>query len=103
MLFATAAKSCGNDLTRRCVYDAAKKIKTWTGGGLHGTTNPGAGTSGPCDIVELATPKGFTVAPGQHPNDGIYACSPKNIYTLTGDYGKGVTLADVGQDIKNLK
>lgn len=103
LLFATAAKDCGNDLTRACVYATAKKFNTWTGGGLHGTTNPSAGTSGPCDIIEVATPKGFTVAPGQHPNDGIYACSPKNIYALTGDYGKGVTLADVGQSISNLK
>ena len=103
LLFATAAKHCGNDLTRQCVFATAKKIKTWTGGGLHGTTNPSAGTSGTCDIVELATPKGFKLAPGQQPNDGIYQCSPKNIHTLTGDYGKGVTLADVGQTISNLK
>ena len=103
LLFATAAKSCGNDLTRRCVLNAAKKITAWTGGGLHSTTNPSAGASGPCDVIELATPTGFTLAPGQHPNNGIYHCSPKNIHTLTGDYGKGVTLADVGQSIKNLK
>ena len=35
LLFAKAAKECGADLTRKCVYDNAKKVTDWTGGGLH--------------------------------------------------------------------
>ena len=103
LLFATVAKSCGNDLTRRCVYNAAKKITAWTGGGLHAATNPGQGVSSGCNLVEVATPKGFRLAPGQKPNDGIYQCSPKNVHRLTGDYGKGITLADVGESIDHLE
>jgi ABC-type branched-subunit amino acid transport system substrate-binding protein len=103
MLFSKAAMSCGNDLTRRCVYDAARKISDWTGGGLHAPTNPASGTSTACNVVEQATPNGFRLAPKQQPNNGIFTCDPKSVYTLQGDYGKGVTLADVGQSIANLK
>ena len=103
LLFATSARSCGNDLTRTCVYNAGKKITAWTGGGLHATTTPSTGASTPCGLILQATPKGFVIAPGLKATEGPYSCSPKNAYTLTGDYGKGVTLADVGQDIKNMK
>jgi hypothetical protein len=33
----------------------------------------------------------------------MYNCSPKNRQNLTGDYGKGVTLADVGKTMSDLK
>ena len=38
LLFATSAKECGADLTRRCLYDTAAAVKSWTGGGLHAET-----------------------------------------------------------------
>ena len=41
LLFAESAKACGSDLTRKCVYDNAKKIHDWTGGGLHARHRPG--------------------------------------------------------------
>ena len=103
LLFAKAAKACGNDLTRTCMYDNAKKVTSWTGGGLHATTDPGAGTSSDCYAIEQATPSGFKLVTDTKPNDGIFNCSPKNVYTLKGDYGKGVTLQDVGQSISNMK
>ena len=37
------------------------------------------------------------------PNDGIYNCSPKNLYTLPPDPADVTTLADVGQSIGDLK
>ena len=103
LLFAKAASSCGNDLTRTCFYNAAKKIDRWTGGGLHSVTNPGAGTSSQCFATLKATPKGFTLMTDTKPNQGIYNCSPQNIFKLTGNIGQETTLADVGQNIKNLK
>lgn len=103
LLFATAAKSCGNDLTRTCVYEAAKKVTSWTGGGLHAKTDPSGGASTPCAVILQANPKGFVTAPGLKVTDAPYNCDPKNAYRLKGDYGKGITLADVGQDIKNMK
>jgi ABC-type branched-subunit amino acid transport system substrate-binding protein len=103
LLFAKAAKACGNDLTRTCMYDNAKKVTSWPGGGLHATTDPGAGTTSDCYAIELATPTGFKLVTDTKPNQGIFNCSPKNVYTLKGDYGKGVTLQDVGQSIANMK
>ena len=103
LLFAEAARGCGNDLTRTCMYEAATKVKDWTGGGLHAPTNPSATSSSACNTVLQATPDGFKIAKGLKPNQGIYECSPKNVHTLTGDYGTGLTLADVGQKIENLE
>ncbi len=103
LLFAHAAKECGNDLTRTCLYDNAKKVTAWTGGGLHAKTDPASGQATPCYTVMQATPTGFKLLTDNKPNDGIYNCNPKNVYTLKGDYGKGLTLQDVGQNISNLK
>ncbi len=103
LLFANAASSCGNNLTRTCFYNAAKKIDRWTGGGLHSVTNPGAGTSSQCFATLKATPKGFTLVTDTQANQGIYNCGPKNLFTLTDNVGAETTLADVGQNIKNLK
>jgi ABC-type branched-subunit amino acid transport system substrate-binding protein len=103
LLFSQAAKECGNDLTRTCMYDNARKITKWTGGGLHAETNPGQNAPVECFTAELATPDGFKLQTDIKPTQSIFNCSPKNIYKLTGNYGTGVTLADVGQNIKNMK
>src|SRR6185369_12248805 len=34
LLFAKAAASCGDALTRTCLYNAARQENAWTGGGL---------------------------------------------------------------------
>lgn len=103
LLFAESAKQCGNNLTRKCVYANAKKVKEWTGGGLHAKQDLTTGQASACFAIEQATPNGFELVADAKPNDGIFSCNPKNVYTLTGDYGKGVTLADVGQTMSNLK
>ena len=102
LLFAQAAKACGSDLTRKCVYDNALKVHEWTGGGLHAPTDPGNNVGSKCFVLLQASGDGFsTVDVGA--TDGIYRCSDKNSYVLKGDYGKGVTLADVGKTINDLK
>jgi ABC-type branched-subunit amino acid transport system substrate-binding protein len=102
LLFAQAAKECGADLTRRCVYDNLKNVHEWTGGGLHATTDPGAGTPSDCFALIKATPDGFELA--KIPTtDGIFNCSPKNVYTFEKDYGKGLTLEDVGKTLDDLE
>jgi ABC-type branched-subunit amino acid transport system substrate-binding protein len=103
LLFTTAAASCGNDLTRRCMYEAAKKVHTWTGGGLHATSDPGAGKATQCYLVMRAAPTGFTVANDTKPNQGIFNCSPKNVFALPAGEAVRTTLADVGQSIDNMK
>jgi ABC-type branched-subunit amino acid transport system substrate-binding protein len=103
MLFATAANECGNDLTRKCVYDNAAKIKAWTGGGLHAAMDLTVKKAGSCFAELVASPSGFKLVNDLKPNEGIFRCDPKAVYTLTGDYGKGTTLADVGKSIADLK
>ena len=33
LLFATSAKECGADLSRKCLYEKAKAVTSWTAGG----------------------------------------------------------------------
>jgi ABC-type branched-subunit amino acid transport system substrate-binding protein len=102
LLFAQAAKECGNDLTRKCVYDNAKKVSSWTGGGLHAETDPKSGGAQECFALEKATPNGFVLAPIK-PNDGIFRCDgAKAVYQLKKP-GQGITLQDVGLSMADFK
>ncbi len=102
VLFAKAAGACGNDLTRRCVYDNLLSVKEWDGGGLHAPTDPGGNRPTECFTVISAEKGKFTLV-DVDPNDGVFQCSKKNLFTLTGDYGRGLTLADVGKRLKDLQ
>jgi ABC-type branched-subunit amino acid transport system substrate-binding protein len=55
LLFATAAKAClesnDNVLERECVRAEGLKVSSWTGGGLHTETNPGANAPPTCGII----------------------------------------------------
>jgi ABC-type branched-subunit amino acid transport system substrate-binding protein len=102
LLFAQAAKACGNNLTRKCVYDHAHNVTEWTGGGLHVATNPKTNQVPACFLVIEATPEGFKT-PDVDANQGIYRCDAKNVYRLKGDYGQPPTLADVGRKLSDLK
>ena len=107
LLFATAAKTCieANDgvLDRTCVMAEAKKVTSWTGGGLHAATNPAENRPSECFLlVEVkdgrfqrlypaafdgdATDNGVTIVDDMEVRDG-FACSPQTVVTLTGDYG----------------
>lgn len=103
LLFATAANDCGNDLTRKCVYDNARKVTAWTGGGLHATVDLSSGKAPDCFTELVASSSGFKIIDDLKKTEGIYHCDPKSVYTLTGDYGKGGTLADVGKSLTDLK
>ncbi|MEU6753570.1 ABC transporter substrate-binding protein [Spirillospora sp. NPDC046719] len=102
LLFAKAAGTCGDDLTRKCVYDAARKETAWTAGGLQAPidlTKKDAPLD--CFNVEKATPDGWKPADFK-PDNGPYRCgAPK--YRYTGDYGRPLTLADVGKSMNDLK
>ena len=43
LLFAQSVKSCGGNVTPKCVYDAAHKVTNWDGGGLQAPSNPSNG------------------------------------------------------------
>jgi ABC-type branched-subunit amino acid transport system substrate-binding protein len=103
LLFASAAKECGAELTRRCVLDNASAVEDWTGGGLHAATNPGSGEIGPCSLVTEGTSEGFVEAEDFEATDGLFNCNPDHVFDLEGDYGRGVTLEDVGKSIDELE
>lgn len=102
LLFAKAATSCGDQLTRRCVYDAARKETAWDGAGLHSARDLSANEATPrCFNVLKATTEGWKPADFK-PNEGLYRCNaPQHRYTA--DYGSGLTLADVGKSLNDVK
>jgi ABC-type branched-subunit amino acid transport system substrate-binding protein len=102
LLFAQAAKACGSSLTRRCVYDNAKQVHEWTGGGLHAATDPGANQRRGCSLLIEANAGSFNVVK-TGASQGPYTCSDQNLMALKRDYGKGETLADVGKSLNDLK
>ncbi|MFF0081796.1 ABC transporter substrate-binding protein [Streptomyces canus] len=102
LLFAKSAASCGNDLTRRCVYNAARGEKAWTGGGLQAPVDLSVQDSPvKCTNIEKATPEGWQPADFD-PDRGAYRCGVAS-YKLTGEYGKPVQLGDVGKSLKDLR
>lgn len=103
LLFAQAARDCGSELTRSCVYDGVTAATDWTGGGLHAPTNAGAGLPGECGMIVEATPGGFVLPDDFEPTDGLFECSDANLVALDGDYGEGVTLESVGKSIEDLE
>ncbi|MEO3787416.1 ABC transporter substrate-binding protein [Actinocorallia sp. B10E7] len=101
-LFAKSAASCGDDLTRKCVYEAALKETAWTGGGLQAPldlSQPDAPAE--CFNIERATPDGWKPADFK-PDTGAYRCDAP-AYKFKADYGKPMTLADVGKSMSDFK
>ncbi|MEE3849499.1 ABC transporter substrate-binding protein [Gordonia sp. LSe1-13] len=104
LLFAKSAVSCGDDLTRSCVYDTATQESEWTAGGLQAAQNlaPDAAPS-PCFNVEKATGDGWVAADFQ-PDDGAFRCDiPVKEMADTARYGSGMTLSDVGLSMGDVK
>jgi hypothetical protein len=80
LLWATAVKSCGSDVTAKCVLDAAAAQKNWTGGGLHVPTNPADNTAPSCGmLMKLDGPKWVKVVPA---GSELFDCDPK--YSVKG-------------------
>ncbi|HSA52672.1 MAG TPA: ABC transporter substrate-binding protein, partial [Yinghuangia sp.] len=102
LLFAKSAASCGDALTRKCVYEAATKETAWTGGGLQAPLDMSRQDAPvTCYNVMIATTDGWKPADFK-PNSGAYRCDAPAV-RLTGNYPKPVTLADVGKTIADLK
>lgn len=101
-LFAKAAASCGDDLTRTCVYEAAMKETAWTGGGLQAPVDLSkADAPVKCFNVVQATPQGWKPADFK-PDKGAYRCDAPE-YRLRGAYPKPLTLTDVGKKLSDVK
>jgi hypothetical protein len=102
LLFAKAAASCGDALTRTCLVSAARKENAWTGGGLQAPVDLTAQDNPlKCFNVEKATSTGWQPADFK-PDTGAYRCDAP-AYKYTGTYPKPLTLADVGKSMSDLK
>ncbi|GAA4994517.1 hypothetical protein GCM10023205_79140 [Yinghuangia aomiensis] len=101
-LFAKAAKSCGDNLTRKCVYEAAKRETAWTAGGLQAPVDVSTTDAAvKCFNIEKATPDGWKPADFK-PTQGAYRCDAP-AFKLTGNYQKPLTLADADKSLADLK
>jgi ABC-type branched-subunit amino acid transport system substrate-binding protein len=95
LLWATAADSCGNDLTRQCVLDHLATVDAWDGGGLSGPADVAANLPSECALVLKLEGTAFVQAepePG-----GTFDCDPENVQQVTGPL---VERAGLGPDRK---
>jgi ABC-type branched-subunit amino acid transport system substrate-binding protein len=82
LLWATAAKACGSDLTRACVMDQISKVDAWTAGGLHAAGNPAKNMPTECGLVlKLTGTKWVRAFPD---SAGSFDCDPSYVVKLTG-------------------
>ena len=90
MLWATAAKACGSDLTRECVLNEADAIDEWTGGGLHVPSDPGVNETPPCGLVmELVNDSYRRVFPEE---PGTYVCDESWSSSFTTEWSEQAKL-----------
>jgi hypothetical protein len=83
LLFAQAASACGSQLTAQCLIDKAK-VSSWTGGGLHAATNPGANSPSTCGLLLKVDGNKFVYDDKDtKPNQGKFNCADNNVVTLT--------------------
>jgi hypothetical protein len=102
LIFAASAETCGSNLTRACVYQAALKQTAWTGGGLTAPVNLAQPDSPPsCFDIEQATTTGWQPA-SFGANNGPYRCGAP-VFKYQGNLPQPVTLADVGKSLSDLK
>ncbi|GGO72749.1 ABC transporter substrate-binding protein [Nonomuraea cavernae] len=77
LLWATAAKDCGSDLTRQCMVNKLSQVHEWTGGGLHAPTDPGGNLPASCSLMVKLTGSTYKqVAPA---TVGEFDCDPANV------------------------
>jgi len=102
LLFAQSVKSCGADITRRCVYDAGIKVTSWSGGGLSAQASPASQQPGDCFAMVKTDGAKFVLNNWETTKDGIWNCDPANVVPTTGDFGQPPTLASVGKTIDDV-
>jgi ABC-type branched-subunit amino acid transport system substrate-binding protein len=85
LLFATAAKNLGDDLTRAGLLEELRKIKEWDGHGIHAPANPGDNQVTQC-FIYLKVEGGEFVR--EFPDEG-FSCDPKNVVEVNYDFPKG--------------
>lgn len=102
LLFAVAARDCGDELTRRCVYEKALEYGEWDGGGLIAKLDVGSlgvGTE-TCWLAVEATGDSWTVLDIGAGEDKFLCRTIE--HPFTGTYGAPVTLESLGLSIDDL-
>lgn len=80
LLWATAVKTCGSDLTRDCVMEEISNVHEWTGGGLHASSDPGGNMPSECGLlVQLKGSEWKQIAPA---SAGEFSCDPANVVEI---------------------
>jgi ABC-type branched-subunit amino acid transport system substrate-binding protein len=103
LLFAAAAQTCGSNLTRRCVFDAALKQSAWDAGGLQAPVNLSqTNAPEPCYNVEVASPSGWQPA-SFGANNGPYYCGGPTLKIQGSFWPPAASLSDVGKSMSELK
>lgn len=90
LLFATAAKELGSNLTRNGLLDELHKIHSWDGGGLHPTQNPGANKVNPCTkVMTVVNNKFVPLFPKTNSTDPAtsFECNPTQVVAVSGNWG----------------
>jgi hypothetical protein len=82
LLWATAAKACGSELTRDCVLGRIAKVHEWTGGGLHAKADPGSNLPSTCGFLMRLKGTEFVRVEPKEP--GSYDCDSSYAAKLTG-------------------
>jgi ABC-type branched-subunit amino acid transport system substrate-binding protein len=82
LMFATAAKAAGGDLTRERLLEELSKITEWDGGGLHGKNNPAANENAGCFMI-LEVQDGEFVR--KYPDEGL-DCDEDNRVPVDSDH-----------------
>ncbi|MCU1377831.1 MAG: hypothetical protein JWN29_814 [Acidimicrobiales bacterium] len=93
LLWATAAKACGSDLTRACVAKHLDDTHEWTAGGFQAAADPGANTPTECGVLLKLTGTKFERVFPKKVN--TFDCDPSFAYKVTGEV---VTRAKIGAD-----
>lgn len=102
LLFASSARDCGSELTRRCLLDNAMANTAWDGGGLHAAYDlSDRSSTRACFVAVVASSSGWTIADFS-PNEGGFRCH-EHEYVLQGDYPAPMTLDDVGMTIEDIE
>lgn len=82
LMWATAAKSCGSELTRGCVASYLDEITSWDHGGLGPATNPGENIPTDCGMMLKMEGTSFVRVTPEEP--GTFDCDPKYASKVTG-------------------
>jgi hypothetical protein len=82
LLWATAARACGSNLTRECVAGELSSITAWTGGGLHAEANPGQNLPGECGLLLKLDGQAFVRVTPDEP--GTYTCDASYAAKVSG-------------------